>query len=983
MAGPGAARTAPLSSAQERLWFVDAAAPGSPVYNVPLLVRWHGTVDLDALRTALLAVVAKHEVLRTTYQDGPDGLVQTVGEPRITVTLAEGDVDAEARRGFDLAAGPPLRCAVWRDPGGDRVLLTVHHIAIDGWSLAALFEDLDAAYAAAEAGEPPQLTGLPLQYADFSVWERENADKELLARRIGELSEVPAGLRLGGARPVPDGLHAGAQHRFALPAEVYAAVAVLARERRVTPFVVLLAAYAEVLARWSARADFLVGAVTANRTHSEVSDLIGFFVNTVPLRCTTAGATFAERCAGLRREAFGAMTNQRIPYRELAAGLPGRGNADAGFVLQNMPAPRLTRCTPPDVLATGVAKFDVLLIVDETPDGPAGTIDFDLDRYPAALGPRLAEDFVVVLRYGVGTPDAPLSALRLPHGPLAQPEPVAAGSGTGRRTAPAALPAPEPTGREALAGLESAAEPDALTGRGAPTEPDAPTGHGAPTGPETLTEHERQAAALFRDTLAETGFTGPPPGRTAHFFALGGHSLLAVTMLARAQERHGVAVRPGEFLAEPTVARLGELLAASARAAGPAAADDGGPRPATSTQQRFWFLDRMPELRAAYLVPAVFDFPADLDVEAARAALDVVLARHPALRSRFSLDRKLRQVVCTTSGAPATAVVSDGRDWDEAKAEDHFAELCWTPFDLAREAPARAELVRLRDRVRLVLCAHHAVVDGASVHVLLDEVGALVAGRELPPPAVAAPVEETADPAELIETLRGAPTDVELPHDRPRGTAQSILGTTHTATLGPKLAGTLQTVTAELGCSTFLTTAAVLAVTLARQSGQRDFLFAFPWSGRTDERAVGMFVNTLTLRADLRGNPTWREFLDRVREAGSAAYRAADVPFDAVAAALHPDRDLSRPPITPVYLAADDEEWRPPLGGVARPLEPVAVKYELELTATRTGTGDLRLSAAYPPDLFDESTITRLLAGFTAAAAALAADLDAPTCEES
>jgi non-ribosomal peptide synthetase component F len=137
----------------------------------------------------------------------------------------------------------------------------------------------------------------------------------------------------------------------------------------------------------------------------------------------------------------------------------------------------------------------------------------------------------------------------------------------------------------------------------------------------------------------------------------------------------------------------------------------------------------------------------------------------------------------------------------------------------------------------------------------------------------------------------------------------------------------------------------------------------------------------VTLRVDLRGAPTWRELFDRVRRSGSVAYRSADAPFDAVVGALHPDRDLSRPPITPVYVAAADDGRRPPLRGRQLPLDPVAVKYELELTATELDD-DLRLTAAYQVDLFDETTIARLLAGFTAAATALVADVDAPCCEE-
>jgi non-ribosomal peptide synthetase component F len=180
-------------------------------------------------------------------------------------------------------------------------------------------------------------------------------------------------------------------------------------------------------------------------------------------------------------------------------------------------------------------------------------------------------------------------------------------------------------------------------------------------------------------------------------------------------------------------------------------------------------------------------------------------------------------------------------------------------------------------------------------------------------------------------------------------------------------------------------TAAVLGTVLARSGDQREFLFAFPWAGRdTADRAdtVGMFVNTLVLRVDLRGAPRWRELLGRVRCTAVVCYRNADVPYDTLVAELHPDRDLSRPPLTPVYLAAFDAPLRPGdfgPGVTARslPLEPLHIKYELELVATDHGS-QLELTANYLTGLFDPATIGHLLDAVVAAATDLASDLDAP-----
>jgi hypothetical protein len=292
---------------------------------------------------------------------------------------------------------------------------------------------------------------------------------------------------------------------------------------------------------------------------------------------------------------------------------------------------------------------------------------------------------------------------------------------------------------------------------------------------------------------------------------------------------------------------------------------------------------------------------------------------------------------------------------------------------------------------------HHIVSDGWSQGLLADQAAevyrAAVEGRDADLPAAVHP-SRLSDPvaagsidgriAGVVAALDGAPTDVLLPHDRARGDEQSTAAATVETALGAPAADRLRELAAELAVTPFMISAAVLAVALARAGGQRDLLLAFPWAGREapgSADAVGMLVNTLVLRVDLRDGPTWRELLDRVRAASIACYRHADVPFDAVAAALHPGRDLSRPPLTPVYLDVRDRAHAPPdLGrGVTarwRPLDPLHVKFELELTVT-AGTAGWELAASYPVALFDAGTVRTMLDALLAAAADLADDPDA------
>ncbi|GLZ39702.1 condensation domain-containing protein [Actinokineospora sp. NBRC 105648] len=921
---------APVSFAQERLWLVDQAAPGSAVYAVPLLVRWRGRVDPVALGVALTAVLARHEVLRTTYHLDGDQPVQRVREPApvpVEVVTDLSDVDAgiaaRSRMPFDLAAGPVLRATAWVGvAGGDLVLITVHHIAIDGWSLAVLQADLAEAYAAAVVGRSPELPELPLQYKDFAAQDRADFDARACAARAAVLADEPGGLLLAGGRAgetAPEGSRPGRQQAFPIPAPLWAGVLGLARELRATPFVVLSAALQAVVARWSGRSGFVLGAVTANRARPEVEDLVGFFVNTVPLRCQVdLSQGFRQLCAAARAEGYRSLTYQGIPFDRLTSAVAairpeGHGRlVEVCFALQNWPARVAERWEPPRVLDTGTAKFDLLLMVEETPDGVIGTVEYDTDRYPESVCAGVIVDYLVVLAAVVADPDRPLDSLEL----------------------------------------------TALPGRAAPVRR-------APVDRPVAAERVPDAVALFTEALAGLGRAVTPQ---SNFFALGGHSLLAVTMLAAAGRRHGVAVSPRDFLADPTVPGLAALLAAAPRRPKSTVDTEASEWRASSAQQRFWFLDRIPTLRSAYLLPTVLELPADTDTTALKATVDRVLAHHPALRSRFRLDRKQRAVTYRTDGDPAASTLTDARDWLPELLRDHVAALCWTPVDLAAGPPARAEIITAPGRVLLVLVAHHIVADGWSRGLLLRH----ILGGDVPevvhPSAVR---DESTDAAELIEWLRGAPVDVDLPHDRPRPEVQETLADRVSASVS---LAPLRAAAEEFACGMFLLTAALLAVTLARRGDHRDFLFAFPWSAREDDTpVVAMQVNTLVVRVDLRGEPTWRELLARVRESGAISYRHADASYDAVVAALHPDRGLSRPPLTPVYLAVDDSA--PPPAGTLLPLDPLHVKYELELTAAERGDR-LVLDLAYAVGLFDRDTAESLLRALVATAAGLGPDLD-------
>src|SRR3954447_8569102 len=318
----------PLSFAQERLWFLDQLEPGSATYNIRTAVRLSGELDVEALRQAIEGIGGRHESLRTVFSATDRGPVQRslpsvrLELPLLDLSLLPADdrepvarepAEEESRRSFDLVDGPLLRVSLLRlDPREHVAVLTIHHIVGDGWSMGILVRELVALYAAAVEGRPSLLPELPIQYADFAVWQRQWLSGEVLEGQIAywrqRLGEVPA-LELPTDRPRPAvQTFKGARCRAALPAALSASLASLASQRGSSLFMVLLAAFKLLMSRLSGQADLAVGSPIAGRNRPEVEGLIGFFLNSLALRTDLAGEpTFGELLDRVRRtvlEAF-------------------------------------------------------------------------------------------------------------------------------------------------------------------------------------------------------------------------------------------------------------------------------------------------------------------------------------------------------------------------------------------------------------------------------------------------------------------------------------------------------------------------------------------------------------------------------------------------------------------------------------------------------------------------------------------------------
>lgn len=422
-------------------------------------------------------------------------------------------------------------------------------------------------------------------------------------------------------------------------------------------------------------------------------------------------------------------------------------------------------------------------------------------------------------------------------------------------------------------------------------------------------------------------------------------------------------------------------------------------RDATPAQQGIWVLDTDEKIRPTYLVPTVLEFAGTVDHAVLVDAVQLAVSRHPALRSRFQLDLRSHRVRYRSDG-PAGVVgfidaVAEG--WSPEELDRLVEVLCCTPFDLATEAPVRAEVIRVDALTTLlVLTSHHIAFDGWSRHLLVDEITttyrSMMVGQQ---PRLTAPVHPadllvpvprttlTKRIGQVVERLRGAPMTVELPYDRrPADGEASVLGANLSVELDEDLTGRLMAVATQEGATPFMTAVALLAGTLSRSTRQRDFLIAFGWPGREDPAtadAIGMFMSTLVLRLAFDEATTWRELLRGARVAALEAFMDADVPLDAVATALNPSRTVIWPPLTPVLVNVDDLpleiELAPDVRGGYRPAGPVYTKYDLDLFV-RLDQGPrgsrMTLSIDYPLDLFNHDTIEGLLSDIRRSAVDLA-----------
>ncbi|HEV8583000.1 MAG TPA: amino acid adenylation domain-containing protein [Thermoanaerobaculia bacterium] len=986
----------PLSFAQRRLWFLDQLSSGSAVYSIPYPLSLEGRLDAAALEVALTEVVCRHEALRTTFPsfDGepyqaiaPAALfplpmvdLQGLEEPIRSAEVA-ALIRADAVRPFDLGAGPLFRTALLRlAPERHTLLLTMHHIVSDGWSIGVLLREITALYESFTAGGTSPLPELPVQYADFAVWQRQWLSGEALSRQLEywrrQLAGSPAGLELPIDLPRPAvQTFNGAGCSAELPAELSADIQSFCRREGVTLFMLLLAAFDVLLASYSGQEDVLVGSPVANRNRAETEGLIGFFVNTLVLRANLgAAASFRDLLGQVRETTLAAQAHQDLPFELLVEELrPERDLSRPPLVqvllaLENAsrePQPAGLRILPLEI-DTATAKFELALSVREGEHHLSAFLEYNTDLFEEPTVRRIAAHLETVLRGMVADPEARIAELALLD---------------------------ESERRQLLARRELAAKRD--TAEKAAAEDRAPRSY-----------VEEVLVGIWSEILGHRVKVGD------NFFDLGGHSLLATRVVSRIRSALDVELPLHQVFATPTLAGLAasieEEIALRRGVPLPpiGRAFRDGELPLSFAQQRLWFLDRLEPGTPTFNLPAPLRLAGPLDVAALVGALAAIVERHESLRTIFAeREGRPRQIVLPADlkSLPVADLGELPVESREAEARRLVDEEARLPFDLTRGPLLRTTLLRLAaDEHMLLVTMHHIVTDGWSTAVFARELAALyetrLAARPSPLPELPFQypdfaiwqrrvLDADAIAALLARWKERLGTDLpvlHLPTDRPRPAVQTTPGGYRYALLPPDLTQGVRGLARASGTTLFMTLLAAFQALLARYTGQEKIVVGSPGAGRGRaelEGLIGFLVNTLVLPADLSGDPTFANLLERVRDMTLAAYACQDLPFEKLVEELQPQRDRGRSPLFQVMFSLQNASET--AGGTAArltlsPLPATNGTSQFDLTLAVAETPDrLWTVVEYNTDLFDGPTIERLLEHYRRLLAAAVADPEA------
>ncbi len=436
----------PTSFAQQRLWFLNQLVPDNPFYNVDTMLRLQTPLEFDALEAALNEIVRRHEALRTTFHEVDGEPVQVISPefslkldfvdfsghpPSERLAMALEIARKEARRPFDLAVGPLFRAALIRLQDEDHIfLLTMHHIVSDGWSMQVLFKELNTLYGAFSQGLASPLADLPIQYADFAVWQRGHLQGDVLDAQLAYWRKQLAGLPLlqfptDRSRPAIQSFE-GSAIPFEISRDLFAGLKALSQREGVTLFMTMLAAFQALLHRYTSQDEIVVGVPIANRNRREIEPLIGFFVNSLVFRTDVSGnPTFRELLARVRELALVAYAHQDLPFEKLVEELaPERDMSrnplfQVSFQLFTHETPESQSVSSQEEdsdlfkVEKGTASIDLAFDLSESAQGVTGRVEYSSDLFDESTVTRFSNRYRKVLEQMVCSPDSRVGSICL------------------------------------------------------------------------------------------------------------------------------------------------------------------------------------------------------------------------------------------------------------------------------------------------------------------------------------------------------------------------------------------------------------------------------------------------------------------------------------------------------------------------------------------------------------------------------------------
>ena len=942
-----------LSFGQEMIWLQEQMIPEAMLYNLVERFAVKGRLDVELLRRCVEEVVKRHEILRTIYPVVAGRPVQRV-EPPYACSLQVVDLrdrpiedrEREARRlieanvktRFDLERDAVLRPQLLQLGDEDYVFaVVVHHIAIDGWSFRLFIDEIASCYSAFLEGRTPDLPGVAIQYADFAYWQRRWMAGDVSAGHLDywrdRLGKNPPILSLPlDFAPRPTRTFDSSVFRVTIDSETLERLKEISRRAGATLFTVLLGAFATVLMRYSGQEDFILGSIMSARVRPEVENLLGFFGNLLALRVDLSGnPTFAELVLRAREIVFAAHEHGAYPFQRLVEAMqPKRTATSNPFVQVTLNMLNLwdrDEVFLPDLSIRPLGGLDLhmptevlLLFASGNARQLILSFFYSTELFKPATIERMAKDLQGLLEAAAVSPQSRIWDLPMSAPQIDAPKDVVAGI---------------------LAELDAAGVKVSVD--------DGRLKVNAPKG--AVNDALKTAIASHRDEIVARLSANRSPA-------------------SEDRKLHRVARTP--------------------------------PLPLTAVQKRFWFLDKVGQGQSIPSVNLPLRLKGPVDFDALTAAIAAVLARHEILRMRVG-DRD-GEPYPEISAAPEDLVtVADLTTLPDAERErsgDRLSKAFMSEaFNLVTGPLAKALFIRLSPTDNLVvLSMHHIVADGWSSSILLRELGAVYSAAAqggkpdlLPLPYAyvdyaaweAAQVRDGLFERQLgywKEKLAGVPPLLNLPTDLPRPPQRSFRGSRVDCAIEADLVRRLQEFSNNHDATLFMTVLAAFAVVLHRLAAQDEIVIGTPVANRGNpelEQVVGPFVNTLSLRLSIAGNPSFANYLSQVRRATIEAIDNRDLPFDMVVEAINPARTFDHAPICQVMFGLHNYPVLPPRFECLECsfVHPDTRIARLDLQLDLFVDGDRLIGAyEYALDLFDGATIERIHALLIEALKGLLAD---------